>query len=136
MRTFLSLASALALAAADDWVYEARANFTTYAMGYVTVINGHVMVDLDITNVSMYQGVSGTGVPEDCFDNGAYMHIHTEWNHETDYDYMGRSDCDSDETGDHFDPWFACSIDSDAEDCNYNGGCIRPSRSVTAVHLY
>ena len=123
----------------DDMVYEAKAYFSRYAMGEVTIINGNVMFDLDITNVSQYVGMTGTGIPSDCLDNGAYVHIHTEWNQDTEMDYMGRDDCETDNTGDHFDPWFACSKNSGEEDCNYNGGCIRPSRYALceyAIQLY
>eukprot|EP01083_Nonionella_stella_P293484 998078_1 len=132
MMWILALILSTAQSADPNWVYESKAMFHRYAMGSVTVINGNVMIDLDITNISWYQGVSGTGVPENCFDNGAYVYIHEEWNNDEDeWDYMGRNNCNDDQTGDHFDPWYACSTASGGDDCNTNGGCIRPSSFIS-----
>ena len=125
----LSLLTPTSLSDHHNWVYEATAEFTEYAEGSVTIINGHVMVDLDISEAVSHEGSDDMNVPEDCFDNGLYMHVHTQWNQDTDSDYLGSVDCNpGDQTGDHFDPWFACSPKTDAEDCDYNGGCIPPSR--------
>ena len=110
-----------------NWIYEATAKFSRFAEGHITVINGHVMVDLDITNVSSYQG---TEIPTDCFKNGAYLHIHDDWNNNEDTDYITDDNCNEDQTGDHFDPWFACSIKSGENSCGENGGCIRKSRYI------
>merc|ERR1719411_588698 len=82
-----------------DMVYEVKAYFSRYAMGEVTIINGNVMIDLDITNVSKYAGMDNTDIPDNCLINGAYVHIHTEWNQGSEMDYMGEDNCESSQTG-------------------------------------
>ena len=114
--------------------YEAKAWFTQHAMGHVTIINGHVMVELDVSMIDV--GNETLGIPSDCFSDGVYYHIHTEWNHDDMMDKQGQPACGNAMTGGHWDPWFACSTFSDGVDCKNNeGGCIWPSRYIILLLL-
>lgn len=85
------------------------------------------MVDIDVSNVGV--GNETVGIPENCFDDGVYFHIHELWTHDME-DKQGPTDCGAANTGGHWDPWHGCSPASSASACQSNGGCISGSRYV------
>ena len=69
--------------------------------GTVTVDNGHVTVDLDLSTQpsSLPDGYST------CTSGGMEYHIHKMWEHDTETGFVGSTFCGSTYTGGHWDPW-------------------------------
>ena len=113
--------------------YQATAYFRNYSSGWVTFINGHLMVEIDISDIDVDD--DSLGLPSDCFDDGVYFHIHSMWEHTDMMDKVGSTDCGEEFTGGHWDPRHACSPASSAPHCQVNGGCISGSR-YSIIHAF
>jgi len=95
------------------------AEFTGNITGNVTIDNGYVMVDLDLS--------SEPDLPDNfsmCTTGGLKYHIHTKWDHEDNSSRIGSTQCGSSYTGGHWDPWHGCGSASGNAFCSNNGGCI------------
>ena len=74
--------------------------------GTVTVDNGHVIVDLHVSE--------DADLPKNysyCTSGGMKYHIHTEWFYDDDTDRIGSSACGATYTGGHYDPWHGMSVE-------------------------
>jgi len=88
-------------------------------LGTVTVDNGYLMVDLDLSAEPNLPGGYST-----CVSGGLKYHIHTRWDHDDYLDKINGTDCGAGYTGGHYDPWQGCGSASGNEYCSNNGGCI------------
>ena len=69
--------------------------------GSVTVDNGHVIVDLDLS-------AQPSDLPDGystCTSGGMKYHIHKSWTHSSETGQIGSTLCGSTYTGGHWDPW-------------------------------
>ena len=74
------------------------ATFDSDITGTVTVDNGHVIVDLDLSSISPIWHST-------CTSGGLRYHIHTMWGHPNVTGPIWFTECGSDYTGGHWDPW-------------------------------
>ena len=51
---------------------------------------------------------------------GFSYHIHESWNHNDTYAHVGETDCGSDYTGNHWDPWLSSGTQVDCGSTDYN----------------
>ncbi len=70
--------------------------------GTVTVDNGTVIVDIDLT---MVDNMTFPGGFDSCTDGGMSYHIHQKWDYTNDNNDKVAGDCSSTYTGGHIDPW-------------------------------
>jgi len=80
-------------------------------------------------------------LPTDCFDSGAKYHIHTNWNYDDSNDRSGADDCGYNYTGNHWDPWVACSNSTGNEYClkfprDFADKCVKSSSAYTTSGNY
>jgi len=87
--------------------------------GTVTVDNGYIKVDLDLSDQPNLPGGYAA-----CVDGGLKYHIHTKWEHNATVDRINGTDCGSTYTGGHYDPWHGCGSASGNAYCSGQGGCI------------
>eukprot|EP01084_Bolivina_argentea_P053090 97464_1 len=76
------------------------------ASGTVTVDNGKIMVDVDLTDID--GALLPGGDLATCTTGGLKYHIHEKWIPTSNNDLIGETDCGGDNTGSHYDPWNAC----------------------------
>lgn len=100
----------------------AIATFNNSVFGTVTVLKHTIYVNINVSavNVSLLPS-------SDCWTNGLKYHIHQYWNHTDNSSRIGSVECGANYTGDHYDPWAACSSKSNNAYCSNNGGCINTS---------
>ena len=75
------------------------ATWTEGITGTVTVDNGHVIVDLNLTACCSSFGYFT------CTDGGMKYHIHKMWEHSGETGLINSTNCGADYTGGHWDPW-------------------------------
>merc|ERR1712130_975065 len=83
--------------------------------GSVTVNDGQIIVDLDLSDEPMLPGGFAT-----CLADGLKYHIHAKWTHTDNNDRSDTSSsttCGSTYTGGHYDPWNACGGASGSAYC-------------------
>ena len=51
---------------------------------------------------------------------GFWYHIHESWNHNDTNAHVGETDCGSDYTGNHWDPWLSSGTQVDCGSTDYN----------------
>ena len=101
---------------------------STEIEGSVTVDDGLISVDIDLTNLNE----SMLPVPN-CTVGGLKYHIHTKWNYNDTNDRLGSTECNATYTGGHYDPWLGCSSSSSNHFCETQGGCVYGSSSLGNV---
>ena len=80
--------------------YEAVFSGSNDITGTVTVDNGYIIVDLDLSAEPALNGDYS-----ECVSGGMKYHIHKYWYHDSDTDYANSTMCGSTYTGGHYDPW-------------------------------
>lgn len=91
------------------------ATFDSNITGTVTIDNGHVIVDLDLSAEPDLPGNYSF-----CTSGGMKYHIHQNWTHSSDSSQEGSTMCGGDYTGGHWDPWQGCGSASGNSYCNTN----------------
>jgi len=99
----------------------ATATFSNGAVGSVTIEPKRLYFYINVENVNQ------SLLPNDCWTDGLMFHLHANWTYADNGSRFGAVDCGLNYTGDHFDPWAACSPDSSNIYCSNNGGCINTS---------
>jgi len=98
--------------------------------GYIKVANGHVMVDLDFSDINYNYTGNDTDMQafvDACAGQDLSWHMHTIWGHNVDSAYGGDAGglCGSSYTDFHFDPWFGCGGANGNRDCKTRwNGCV------------
>ena len=108
MRAAVTTLSLLALSDAAHNQYVATFSGLNGIYGNVTIDNGYVIVDL---NMSAEPEINGDF--SECTSGGMKYHIHMSWEHDNDTDRIGSTQCGSTYTGGHWDPWhgmFVCFV--------------------------
>lgn len=105
----------------------------TNISGTVNVESGIITVDIDLSELDFNKLPGGVN----CTEGGLKYHIHERWNRSDFVNALGPTECGAEYTGNHWDPWTACSSSTGNEYCNITqnvDSCVPGSTAWVGSH--